>query len=232
MKEVLRVCKKCKSKFDILTNDYLKTKGGFVHLDCYIQSQLNKGLSIEAINSGIEVIRETMMIEQKEREKRELEIQNKKLSAKKKQVNRANDKKEFFDYVSYKYNIAVFPKYFFTKVAAINNGTHVSVNKAIPYDDLLFMFKKQESYLDKVRMRNTTLNKELQGIESLNYDLAVIVNLYDSFLEWKHKQAIIESANRQSEDVTRARKINMNKVTKQAKTSNDDDLSELLDDLY
>lgn len=227
-----RVCKRCKDKIYILKDDYLKVKTGYIHTDCYIESQLNKNLSMDIIKEGINVIKEMMKMDNDEKIKKEREAQQLRLKAKKEQVNRRRELDEFDRYVKDKYDITKkLPNYFYSKLADINSGVHPSVNKPIPYSDLLIMFKKQEAYLNKINEKRKSIGKELKREARLNYDLAIIVSMYDSYLDWKRRQEILESDARRMEKLKKESKLNINKIAKQSK-QNDDDLSDILDDIY
>lgn len=228
-----RVCKRCKDKIYILKDDYLKVKTGYIHTDCYIESQLNKNLSMDIIKEGINVIKEMMKMDNDEKIKKEREAQQLRLKAKKEQINRRRELDEFDRYVKEKYDITKkLPNYFYSKLADINSGVHPSVNKPIPYSDLLIMFKKQETYLNKINEKRKSIGKEIKGEARLNYDLAVIVNMYDSYLEWKRKQEIIEANARRMEKLKEEPKFDIKKVEKQVTKNDDDDLSDILDDIY
>lgn len=231
-KQVLRVCSRCKEKFDVLTDDYVKVNKRNMHTQCYIDLQLNKGLSIDYVKSSVLELKELMNIEKQHKEKLEIEKQAKKLYAQKTQVNRNIDRKLFFDYVSEKYGVSTFPKHFFMKMSAINNGTHPSVNKCIPYDDLLDMFKRQEHYLAGIHLNLSSVNKELSGINKLNYDLAVIVNMYDKYLEWKQKQAVLQATRDIVNKTSKETNVNVKKVYKRNNNENNNDISDILNDLY
>lgn len=231
-KQVLRVCSRCKEKFDVLTDDYVKVNKRNMHTQCYIDLQLNKGFSIDYAKSSVLELKELMNIENQHKEQLEIEKQVKKLYAQKTQVNRNIDRKLFFDYVSEKYSVSAFPKHFFMKMSAINNGTHPSVNKCIPYDDLLDMFKRQEHYLAGIHLNLSSINKELSGINKLNYDLAVIVNMYDKYLEWKQKQAVLKATREVVNNVSKEPNVNMKKVYKRSKNESKSDISDILNDLY
>ena len=227
-----RVCKRCKDKIYILKDDYLKVKTGYIHTDCYIESQLNKNLSMDIIKEGINVIKEMMKMDNDEKIKKEREAQQLRLKAKKEQINRRRELDEFDRYVKEKYDITKkLPNYFYSKLADINSGVHPSVNKPIPYSDLLIMFKKQEAYLNKINEKRKSIGKELKREARLNYDLAIIVSMYDSYLDWKRRQEILESDARRMEKLKKESKLNINKIAKQSK-QNDDDLSDILDDIY
>lgn len=230
--QVLRTCKKCKLKFDILTEDYLKTQGSFVHQKCYIETQVKKGISHDTIMQAIDVIKETMEIEQRAKERAEREKAEKSLLAKRTQVNRKQDRSQFLSYISAKYGISTFPKYLFTKLATINNGTHPNVAQPIPYDDLLDMFKQSEKKLAQLRMRQKTFNKELKGIECFNYDLAVLINRYDGYLAWKQKQKTLEVEVVETVPNLISPTVNINKVAKQVVKKEDDDIMDILDEFY
>lgn len=219
---IYRKCRKCKESFNLSNTDYIKNKTTYFHTDCYIESNLEKGLSVNVIEERIKIIKEEMKKDQERRD-----------NASRSQINRSRDKDSFYEYIMDKYNVSSIPKTFFLKVAAINNGTHPTVKYAIPYDELLFMFKKQEQYLLKTRMRNPKFANGTDGMSCLNYDLAVIVGMYESYLRWKHKQEVLSyDISEKEETKTKQPKMDLDKLEKQSKLNQDDDINDIIDDIY
>lgn len=73
-------------------------------------------------------------------------------------------------------------------LAKVNNGTFRNMNKPCPYTDLLDMWEQKINYLDKVYWTNVKRGKEMTGLQRLYYDLAILLNRYDKYLQ--HKENI------------------------------------------
>lgn len=233
-KKATRKCAICKQVFELDNVDYIKDKGKYIETECYIQKELNKGLSIDIIHNKIDIIRNTMKIEQEENTKIEIEKEQNKLKAKKKEINRNINKNEFIKYVMETYEISSLPKQFYLKVAEINNGNDKRVSEGISYEDLLAMFKKKKTYLDKVASNNITKGKEMNGYLRLNYDLAIILNKYDSYKAWKRQQQLLQAdLIQQNNKLKDEIKIDYSKIKPEHSIVKDEvDIGDILDDIY
>lgn len=232
-KETLRVCKICKKKFDINSVDYLKDNG-YMELECYKQKQLNKGLTIDIINEKIEIIHKKMNLEIEGKKNKEIENEKKKLKSKEKEINRNKDRDMFVKWVQDNYNITILPKLFFIKIAGVNSGTYKGLKEGILYDDLLYMFKTKKTQLDKyINKRKSQGAKFDDGLKRFYYDLAVIVNNYDSYKKWKEKQQIlkVESDNLKQELHTEINYKKINKVNNESNVENND-IDDIIDELF
>jgi hypothetical protein len=54
------------------------------------------------------------------------------------------------------------------------------------------MWQRKKQELDKLYNYNQQKGKELDRSSRINYDLAVLLSKYDSFLEWKEKEKVLE----------------------------------------
>ena len=73
----------------------------------------------------------------------------------------------------------------------------------------------------------------MQGINRLNYDLAVIINLYDKYLEWKQKESVLESTRKAVDETKKEPKRTVPKATRKPKKKQEElDLTDILNDLY
>lgn len=165
-----------------------------------------------------------------------LELVKSRSSRQKKKVEtRKKCERDFFiDYIMETYNLTMLPSYTYVKLASITKGEYKDMKEAISYEDLLDMFKRQQSNLNKIHARNITKGNNIEDSLSLfNYDLAIILSKYDSYKKWKEKQKITEVETRQIEEEFKALKIDYSKVNKQNnKTNYDDSIDDILDDLF
>lgn len=233
-KKATRKCFVCKQEFQLDTVDYIKDKGKYIETECYIQKELNKGLNIDIIQDKIEIIKNTMQIEQEEYKKIEIEKEQNKLKSKKKEINRNNNKTELIEYLIDIYEISSLPKQFYVKLSQINSGNYKTMSEGITYEDLLIMFKKKQSYLDKVASNNITKGKEMSGYLRLNYDIAIILNKYDSYKLWQRQQQLLQAdiiqKNNNLKDET---KIDYSKIkSEQSTTKNELDITDILNEIY
>lgn len=227
----IRKCFICKREFDINEVDYLKDKN-YIEAECYIDKELKKGLSIDVIQEKIRVIKEAMKIEEDLKREKELEKEKNKLLAKQNEAERNKNREDFLSYLREEYDVSSFSKLFYIKLAEINNGTYKGMSEGISYEDLLFMFKRKQTYLNKVNDKNKSIGKLIKGISRINYDLAIIIGLYDEYKEWKRKKSILQSSNEiAKEESNNTIQIDYSKINT-IKSSEEDDILDILDDIY
>lgn len=227
-----RKCKICGNEFNIFENDYVHFKGGFVEVDCYRQYKKEKGNTDEVIELQLDELLKVSKEESRLRVEKEIEDLKKKSQAKKKEINRKENLDKLIKYFSEIYEITMFPRFTYTKLAQINNGTFRGITNGIPYSDLLDMFKRKQNYLDKVAFNNFRQGKEIVGIQRLNYDLAIIINKYDEYLSWKNKQKILSmNTTKAKEDENNKIQIDYKKI--KVEENNDDmGIFDIVNDIY
>lgn len=233
MAKLTRKCSICKNNFNISEVDYLKNKGLFMETDCFIKKEKSKGLSEDIIQDKINIIKETMKIEMQVKRERELEKEKKKFKAKQIEVERQKYKGEFIKYIINNYDLSTIPKVFYIKLSQINNGTFNGLTEGISYEDLLYIFKRKQKYFDRIYLNNMSKGKVLNGISRVNYDLAIAINLYDEYKQWKRKQQILASdiINQPKEqELNNKNEINYSNI--KTNTVEDSDISDILSDLY
>lgn len=214
---------KCCEEFFYVKEPKLTIRGyGKVHIDCYKDKLLEKYTEEYVSNKIEELIKEDL--KKKEKKTLDEEIKNK----------HKIDKENFENYIKDTYNISL-NKMTCIKLAKINNGEYKGLKEGISYEDLLYMFKTKQKYLISIYQQNISKGKTFKDNQSLfNYDLAIIINKYDSFKQWKEKQKIIQAdikINNQQEKENI--KIDYKKVnTRTTNTNEDIDISDILDDIY
>lgn len=113
--------------------------------------------------------------------KKELTLEDVALS----EEERRDVKLRLTDWVYKQYGISFAPKYFFVRLNQIYKGTYKGLDKPIPPEDLFDMWQRKWHYLEKVRVRNESHGKHIQGLDLIWYDLAILLSKYDSYLNWK-----------------------------------------------
>jgi hypothetical protein len=230
----LRKCFKCKEDIDILNEDYIKENKQCFHMNCFIDKQNIKGLSEEAINEKIKVLRQQMAEEQKIKDQKELEKVQKKNSIFRDKLLDEEYKKQFITWIQEVYNINNLDKSFYIKLANINNGTYKDLQERISYEDLLYMFKTKQSYLDKIANDKIKKGQPFQDSKHrLNFDLAVIINKYDSYKQWKEKQKLLEIEVKKDLEIKKDKGIDINKLNNnRKKQENNYNIEDILNDIY
>ena len=178
-----RKCNICKKLIDISessSDDYFFKQTGkvrtFFHSRCYIEQQTHrkrKPLTEEECAFYISQIKTENEILKSEEKK----TQEKRLV-----------KDQLYNFISDMYDISFFPKFFYIKMDSVYKGEYKGLKKPVPPEHLLDMWEQKKSYLLKVYDRNRTHGKEIDGLQRVYYDLAILLSKYDSYLSWKDKQ--------------------------------------------
>lgn len=230
----------------------------FFHCSCYIHKQTTKkrnAKTVEECNEHIQECRKEydlylqqkkLEIEEKERQKQIEAEEKERIKALKKQERERqkqlkaqeeekekNSKIALYEFLFEMYGVTFLPDYFFIKMASIYNGTMKNLSKPVPAEDLLDMWRQKRTSLDKVAENNRKKGNEMFGVGRINYDLAILLSKYDSYLKWKEQQKIAvaelnESKKRSVEkieysDVTRPKTT----IIKNKKT----DINSMLDEI-
>lgn len=228
-----RKCK-CGKEFDIFENDFIKDGKRYVEVDCYKDKLYKKGFD----KTEVEDIVDKLVLETRsEKEKllnKEKDIINKKIESKRREVNRTESLNKLIEYFKYNYDVTVFPKYFYIKLAEINRGTYKGITTGIPYEDLLIMFEKKQKDLNRINMSNYNKGNVINGLNRINYDLAIIISKYDSFLKWKNSKKVFEIEN--NTDNKECNDIDYSKISNKSNCNNNKcdevDILGLIDDIY
>ena len=101
----------------------------------------------------------------------------------------------------------------------------------IPACDLLEMWKKKKTFLTKVYQKNLSENKTFSPENRIYYDLAILINKYNSFLKWKEEQSILE--NKPSEIIQTPNLTQFVTTTPQNNEVDEDkDIKDLVEDIF
>lgn len=144
-----------------------------------------------------------------------------------------NIKNELYEFLFDMYDISYFPKYFYIKMSSVYDGTFKNLNRPVPPEDLLDMWKQKKNYLNKVSEQNQKKGMEIVGVNRVNYDLAILLSKYDSYINWKEQQKI---AVAESDEVKKrsVEKIEYTDVVRPKRTNvnnNKIDISSMIDEI-
>lgn len=176
MKEILRKCYFCDKQrqktINVDVDKFIYYKNSYFHYNCFIKYKL-KEKENKLSEEEIVALADKMVI-------------NTKTS---KTVSENIDRDRLIYWIYENYNISVLSPLFFTKLKAINDGTFGKrINAPISCYDLLQIFIKMKSYLDKVNNKNERNGKKIDLCKRVDYDLAIVINNYDEYLKWRQKQ--------------------------------------------
>ena len=141
------------------------------------------------------------------------------------------EKKILFDYIRDTYAPAVVPGSFYSKLTQLISGNYYKYRGSIPPLELYDMWVLAKPRLDKI-----VAEKEAKGCDMSqrwNYDLAVLLAQYPSYLERKERLASIrsESEDKTKENLTETVLKRMKTVPKQNENENEIDINASLDEI-
>ena len=131
------------------------------------------------------------------------------------------------------YDISYFPQYFYIKMDSVYKGTMKNLNKPVPPEDLLDMWKQKRNYLDKVAEQNRKKGNEILGVNRVNYDLAILLSKYDSYLKWKEQQkiAIAELDESKKRSIEKIEYTDVARPKRVGASNNKVDINSMLDEI-
>lgn len=229
-----RKCNICKKLIDISessSDDYFFKQTGkvrkFFHSQCYMEQQTHrkrKPLTEEECAfyiSQIKTENEILKLEDNKAQKMTIV------------------KDQLYSFISDMYDISFFPKFFYIKMDSVYKGEYKGLKKPVPPEHLLDMWEQKKSYLLKIYERNRTHGKEIDGLQRVYYDLAILLSKYDSYLSWKDKQENVQmdeqERKRHAVDFNNQKVVsrnipNNNKVRNNV-GNNNIDINSILDDI-
>ena len=184
-------CNICKEEIDTETNDkksfFFELDGNkkkCFHCDCFINYKTTRSRKKMTLNECSLYIASC---------KKNYETYEKKQSS----------RNMLFDYIIDMYELTFVPKHFYIKFSEVFNGTYKGLNKKVPPDDLLDMWKQKRNFLLKNAENQRKRGNEITGIARVWYDLAILLGRYDAYLAWKEQQknALVELEEKKKEQV-------------------------------
>ena len=220
MRAITRKCSICKEPIYINdTNEdfFITLKNetkSYTHTNCYIEKQTTKKRSPKTVEECREYIEQCR--------------QNAKVTEKKKST-----KNELYEFLFDMYDISYFPQYFYIKMDSVYKGTMKNLNKPVPPEDLLDMWKQKRNYLDKVAEQNRKKGNEISGVNRVNYDLAILLSKYDSYLKWKEQQkiAIAELDESKKRSIEKIEYTDVVRPKRAGTSNNKVDINSMLDEI-
>jgi hypothetical protein len=214
MSKEIKKCFICKEEIDLVNKKdsfFIDKKNTYKHINCFIEYKTNLKIKKWTKKQCEEYISEMNNICLCNTQNKNIRIQ-------------------LTDWIFNKYNVSFLPTYFYTKLDSIYKGTFKGLSRPVPPEDLLDMWQRKIEYLNKVATQNINSGKSMDQYGRINYDLAILLSKYDSYLEWKDKQRIIKE-----EILSRAtnqNRINYKKIIKQVNSSDTEiDIVSMLDEI-
>lgn len=134
------------------------------------------------------------------------------------------------DYLLVHYNICCLSSRFWSVVVDIGNGIYKHKRcKAVDCDMLLEMWVHYQNELNQIAVWNKAHGKDIDGESRVNYDLAILMSKYGEYLKYNAKQIAEETKNNENKNTT---KINYNNLSLKNTSTENDDISNLLNEIF
>ncbi len=207
---ISRKCFRCKIPIEILKEKYIYEKH-FYHFECFLQKEKNKKRDKLTEGEVLDKIKKLQAIEEE-------------------RINNILIKDKLFKWIQSNYDITVLPNRFFIKMNSIFDGSHKGLSKKIPPEDMLDMWKRKKKELDDINNYNIKKGKNIIDFGRIQYDLAILLDKYDSYLRWKEKQKILESDLNKNK--TNVNKIDYKSINTDNKLETETNINEILDEVF
>lgn len=182
-------CFGCKKQVDFSTDDVAYYDGHFWHADCIIKkSQKTKTpkwkLAVQTLDDSRAFANKKLQDIKAEFDEALTHI-GKYKSAANAEIGKWKAQSQLNDYIRDTYTVQNVP---WQALGQIYRGTYRGLKSPIPAEHLLDMWRRKQKFLNKVYQNNKTHGKDFSPEQRINYDIAILINKYDSYLKWKRDQ--------------------------------------------
>ena len=114
------------------------------------------------------------------------------------------DKNQLYKYLQKKYDIVLMPRAMFTTLEQIFTGKYKKMSEPVLPGELLDMWERKESYLDKTCEWKESKGEGFKdGYSKFRYCAAIIMSKVGSYRKWKDEQNANENKNKVVESQTK-----------------------------
>jgi hypothetical protein len=196
-----RKCHLCKENIILETDKFIVYKDDeYYHYDCFITFMNNKKRNKLSSEEIIDLAKK-------------LQLQS--FDKTKDIIN----KNHLYKYLQKRYDIVFLPSFVFIKFNDIFNGTYKNLSEPVEVEDLLDMWQRKESYLDKNYQWKLSKGESIDGMGRMWYDLSILMSKIGSYKKWKDEQKANEiikeesiKENKLKIDYTKVYNKNNNKI--------------------
>lgn len=185
-------CYLCKKDIDFSDNNIAYYDNHFWHVDCIIKkSQKTKTakwkLAVKTLDNSIAYAKEQEQMIRRKFQVALNDIPKYKADADK-EIRRWYAESKLNDYIRMIYGVKNIP---WQALGQIYKGTYRGMSTPIPAEHLLDMWRRKQNYLNKVYQLNKSKGKIFTSEQRINYDIAILVRKYDSYLQWRREQEML-----------------------------------------
>lgn len=141
---------------------------------------------------------------------------------------------KLYDFIYKEYDVSKLPDKVFITVASLYKGEYKKNTKEplqISIFDLYDMWQRKMDYLKQTYEYNKTHGKDMYGANRVCYDLAILINKYDSYKRWKEKQNAIHEQEKALAEQTKKMKAIRQTKSIQTPSENEIDISDIIDEI-
>lgn len=141
---------------------------------------------------------------------------------------------KLYDFIYKEYNVSTLPQYVFMQITSLYKGEYTKNTKEplqISIFDLYDMWQRKMDYLKQTYEYNKTHGKDMYGANRVCYDLAILINKYDSYKRWKEKQNAIHEQEKALAEQTKKMKAIRQTKSIQTPSENEIDISDIIDEI-
>jgi hypothetical protein len=178
--KTIRKCHLCKENIVLESDKFVVYKNDeYYHYDCFITFMSNKKrdkLSPEEIQELAKKLQQQSFDKTKD----------------------IINKNHLYKYLQKRYDIVYLPSFVFVKFNSVFEGTYKNLSEPVCVEDLLDMWQRKESYLDKQYQWKLSKGESMDGIGRMWYDLATLMSKISSYKKWRDEQRANEVIKEES----------------------------------
>lgn len=240
MSSIIKKCKYCGQDIILSSpnDNVLYYDNGFYHIECFTkkceETKTKKWINASKYTEKyIEIAREKLSA-QFERKKIKSVDPDICVEDAKSEIRDWFEKSDVNQFILENYNIQILPPNFYVRyLKPLYDGTSPKVpGLKISPSDLLDMWTQKMNTLIKIRQKNINKGKIMSDEQTIAYDLAVLISKYNSYLDWKTKQLILQSDNLQKHNKSGSLDVNIIKEVSRKSVSENEEISDLVDDIF
>lgn len=141
---------------------------------------------------------------------------------------------KLYDFIYKEYNVSTLPTRVFVVISSLYKGEYTKNTREplqISIFDLYDMWQRKMDYLKQTYEYNKTHGKDMYGANRVCYDLAILINKYDSYKRWKEKQNAIHEQEKALAEQTKKMKAIRQTKSIQTPSENEIDISDIIDEI-
>ena len=182
MTQIKRKCAYCHDEVFLEKTRFVFCKKQYFHYECFVEKLTKSKKNVCSLERAIEVADKAMVQGYADSEN-------------------ILFKEKLYKFIQQKYDINILPSFYFRKLQAVFSGEYKTMKRGIPPEDLLDMWKRKSDSLDKTYMYNRAKGNSMDRTGRINYDLAILLSMSDSYYDWKEKQKIVNQIGSVGNDV-------------------------------